>query len=70
MIRWGCALVVAGVLSAFAFLLVTGEYITDGPVLIQFSESHGVHRGDVFVLCGWVAAILSEVALLGTSRRR
>jgi hypothetical protein len=64
------ALVVAGIVSTFAFLLLTGEYINDGPVLLRLSEDHGIHRGDVFIVCGWAAALLSEAGLLLTSGRR
>ncbi|MGY1624179.1 hypothetical protein ACI789_18430 [Geodermatophilus sp. SYSU D00965] len=70
MLRWVFALVVAGILSAFAFLLLTGRYLNDGPVLLAFSEDHGIHRGDVFVVCGWAAALISEVGLLLTAGRR
>ncbi|MGY1635516.1 hypothetical protein ACI78V_02540 [Geodermatophilus sp. SYSU D00742] len=71
MLRWLFALVVAGTLSVFAFLLVTGEYMNDGAVLLRLSEHHGIHRGDVFVVTGWAAALLSEAGLLlGGPRRR
>jgi hypothetical protein len=69
-LRWLFALVVAGYLTVFAFLLVTGEYINDGPILISLTEDHGIHQGDVFITTGWVAAMLSEAGLLFTSRRR
>ncbi|MGK5172089.1 hypothetical protein [Geodermatophilus sp. CPCC 205761] len=70
MLRWLYALVVAGIVSAFAFLLITGKYLNDGPVLFRLSQDHGMHQGDVFVLCGWAAALLSEVGLLGSTRKR
>jgi hypothetical protein len=52
-----CALVVGGTLSAFTFLLLTGNYINDGPVVVAVTESHGVHAGDVFVIAGWAVAM-------------
>ena len=64
MLRWLLAIVIAGILSAFAVLLLTGEYVNDGPVLVALSEGHGIHKGDVFVVTGWAAALLSEVGLL------
>ena len=64
MLRWLLALVVAGVLSAFAVLLLTGEYVNDGPVLVRLGEDRGIHLGDLFVLTGWAAALLSEAGLL------
>ena len=57
MLRWLCALMVGGTLSAFTFLLVTGDYITDGPVLIAVTKSHGLHAGDLFVMAGWAVAM-------------
>lgn len=57
MLRWLCALMVGGTLSAFTFLLVTGDYITDGPVLIAVTRSHGLHAGDLFVMAGWAVAM-------------
>jgi hypothetical protein len=46
--------------SGFAFLLLTGRYINDGPVLVTLSSEHGLHEGDLFVIAGWA---LSMVAL-------
>lgn len=65
--RWLCALVAGGVVSGFAFLLVTGSYINDGPVLLRLSANHGLHAGDVFVILGWFTAMaaLGWLALVG-----
>jgi hypothetical protein len=63
-LRWLFALVIAGIVSAFAVLLLTGQYVNDGPVLVTLSEGRGIHKGDVFVVTGWAAAVLSEVGLL------
>jgi hypothetical protein len=68
-LRWLCALVVGGILSAFTFLLLTGRYINDGPVVIALSESHGLHAGDLFVIAGWVAG-MATLVLLTRSRGR
>ena len=57
MLRWFSAMVVGGILSGFMFLLLTGDYINDGPVVIAVTESHGVHAGDLFVLAGWAVAM-------------
>ncbi|MGY1688908.1 hypothetical protein [Geodermatophilus sp. SYSU D01105] len=70
MLRWLYAVVPAVVLSVFAFLLLTGKYLNDGPVLLRLGEDHGVHRGDIFVVGGWAAALLSEVGLLLAAGRR
>jgi hypothetical protein len=69
-LRWLFAIVIAGILSAFAFLLLTGEYVNDGPVLVALSEEHGIHKGDVFVVTGWTVALLSEAGLLLVGARR
>ncbi len=68
-LRWLLALVIAGIVSAFAFLLLTGDYINEGPVLVTLSEGHGIHEGDVFVVTGWATALLSEAGLLLVGRR-
>jgi hypothetical protein len=63
-IRWLCALVVGAVLSVFAFLLVTGRYINDGPVVITLTRNHGLHVGDLFVIGGWGVAMTALVVLV------
>ncbi|NEK59040.1 hypothetical protein GCU56_14305 [Geodermatophilus sabuli] len=70
MLRWLFALVVAVIVSAFALLLITGQYVNDGPVLVTVSRGHGIHLGDLFIVSGWAAALLSELGLLVTSGRR
>jgi len=62
-LRWLSALIPAGMLTAFAFLLVTGQYLNDGPVLVRLAEDHGLHEGDLFVLAGWLVS-LAVLALL------
>ncbi|MGY1834599.1 hypothetical protein ACI79P_05765 [Blastococcus sp. SYSU DS0510] len=63
MLRWLCASVAGAVVSGFAFLLITGEYSNEGPVLLTLVGSHGVHAGDLFVLAGWAVAVLALVGL-------
>ncbi len=62
-LRWFCAAVAGMVVSGFAFLLVTGRYISDGPVLARLAENHGVHLGDVFVVVGWAVAMVMLAVL-------
>ena len=69
-LRWLFAIVIAGILSAFAVLLLTGEYVNDGPVLVALSEGHGIHKGDIFVVTGWAAALLAVGGLLRAPGRR
>ena len=64
------ALVIVGVLSVFAVLLLTGRYVNQGPVLLRLGEDHGIHAGDVFIVAGWAVALLAEVGLLRAAERR
>jgi hypothetical protein len=49
--------------SGFAFLLLTGRYINDGPVLVTLSSQHGLHEGDLFVIAGWAVSMVALLAL-------
>jgi hypothetical protein len=70
MLRWLCSLVAGGVVSGFAFLLVTGRYINEGPVVATVAPRHGIHAGDVFVAAGWAAAMVAIAWLFVMSRRQ
>jgi hypothetical protein len=70
MVRWGCAAVVAAIVSGFAFLLVTGEYIKEGPTVLTVTRTHGLHAGDVYVVAGWAVAMLAVVVLAAQPGRR
>ncbi len=70
MLRWLFAIVIAGIVSTFALLLLTGEYANDGSVLVRLGEDRGIHEGDVLVLAGWAAAVLSVAGLLVGGRER
>ena len=58
MVRWVGALLTAAVLSGFAFLLLTGDYIREGPVLVTLTETHGIHRGDVGIVSLWTLGMI------------
>jgi hypothetical protein len=68
-IRWLCALLVGTVVSGFAFLLVTGRYLTRGPVIVVVARRHGLHEGDLFVLAGWAFAIIALIVLAAMPQR-
>jgi hypothetical protein len=51
------------VLTAFAFLLLTGRYLNDGAVVVQVTETQGLHQGDLFVIAGWAVAMLCLLVL-------
>ncbi len=69
MLRWLCAVVVGVILTGFTFLLLTGRYINDGPVLITLVQSHGLHAGDLFVIAGWAVGMTALVILARDSDR-
>ena len=69
MLRWTGALVAAVVLSGFALLLVTGHYVDEGPVIATFTQTHGLHQGDLFVLGGWFVGMVG-VATAALAPRR
>ncbi len=69
MVRWLAASTTALVLTGFAFLLVTGEYENEGPVLATVTRTHGLHEGDVFVLAGWLVAMAALAVLVLVPRR-
>ena len=62
------ALVVTGTVTAFALLLLPGEYANEGAVLVGRGEDRVIHEGDVLVLAGWAAALLSAAGLLVEGR--
>ena len=70
MLRRLSALLIAAVLSAFAVLLLTGQYTNEGPVVLSLTATHGVHAGDLFVVLGWAGALVAEVGLLRATGRR
>ncbi|WP_041794876.1 hypothetical protein [Modestobacter italicus] len=72
MFRWVGVLLTAAVMSAFAVLLLTGDYIREGPVLVTLSETHGIHRGDVGIVAFWTLGMIGLLiaALSRPSRTR
>ena len=61
--RPAAALVVAAVLTGFTVLLLHGTYEFEGPVVLEVTASHGLHRGDVVLLAGWLVAMAALVVL-------
>ncbi|WP_369255655.1 hypothetical protein [Geodermatophilus amargosae] len=68
-LSWFFVLVAASVLTAFAVLLLTGEYHNEGPVIAVVATGHGLHRGDLFVLAGWAAGMLALLGVVLAHRR-
>ena len=40
--------------TGFAVALVAGHHPWDGPEVLEISETHGLHLGDLPVLVAWV----------------
>jgi hypothetical protein len=70
MFRWLGALVTAACLSGFALLLIAGQYYNLGPVVVQVSENHGIHRGDVGILAFWAAGMVGLLLATCAGRSR
>ena len=68
--RWVCASVAGFVVTVFAFLLVTGRYSNDGPVLATVVEDRGVHAGDLLVILAWLLALVALAMLTAAAGRR
>lgn len=65
MFRRLTAAVVAVVVTGFAYLLLTGRYPNDGPVLVSLTATHGLHAGDLVVVAGWLVAMAGVTVLTG-----
>ncbi|PWJ55159.1 hypothetical protein SAMN06264364_10480 [Quadrisphaera granulorum] len=66
---WTATAVAVVVLSAFFVLIVSGRVVTEGPVVMVLTRTHGIHVGDLFALAGWGVAVLALVASAMTSSR-
>ena len=66
MLRGTLGLVVAAIMTAFALLLVHGQYVLEGPVVLVLSASRGwgVHLGDLLVAGAWLIAVLALAGLV------
>ncbi|TXR56281.1 hypothetical protein FMM08_09145 [Quadrisphaera setariae] len=54
---WLATAVAVVVLTGFFVLIVSGRVVTEGPVVMVLSRTHGIHLGDLFALGGWCAAV-------------
>ena len=68
MLRWAGAAVAAAAMTGFAFLLLSGQYIREGPVLLSLTETHGIHRGDVGIVAVWALGMLGLLVALRAGR--
>jgi len=62
--------VTALVLSGFAVLLLSGQYVREGPVLVTLTATHGIHRGDLGVAAAWLLGMIGLLAGVLSGRRR
>lgn len=60
--HWLTTAVTSAVLTAFAVLIVSGRVVTEGPVVLVLSRTHGVHLGDLGVLAAWCAGVAAPLA--------
>ena len=65
-LRTAVGLVVAAIVSGFAYLLVRGQYIREGSVVLALSEERGwgIHRGDILIAGGWLVAMIAIATLV------
>ncbi|MGY1779790.1 hypothetical protein [Geodermatophilus sp. SYSU D01036] len=71
MIRRGAALVLVAFATAFVGSLVFLDYPEEGAIVASFSQSHGLHAGDLLLLGGWVLVMALAVVLYrGSGRHR
>ena len=68
--RWLSGILLAAVLSGFAFFLITGDFLGEGPILVNLGDGHGVHKGDLFVVGGWLIGMLAAGFLVAASPAR
>lgn len=70
MFRWAGVLTTAAIMSVFTVLLLTGDYVREGPVLVTLSSEHGIHRGDVGIVSLWTLGMIGLLVVAFTERRR
>lgn len=68
MLRWISALVIAGLLTAAALLLLTGDFPQAGRVVWRPDYGHGFRIGEILVVCGWAVGMVATVVLLRRPR--
>lgn len=61
MLRATVGVIAGAILSAFAYLLIRGQYFKEGPVVLTLSEQHqwGIHRGDILIAGGWLIGMVA-----------
>ena len=66
MLRWTLGLVLAAILTGFTLLLLHGQYVHEGRVVVTLSQSRGwgIHRGDILIAGGWLVGIVALATLL------
>jgi predicted outer membrane lipoprotein len=69
-LRWLLGLIVAAILSVFTALLLHGQYVDMGPVVLRLSTDHGIHRGDILIAGGWLVGLIAVLTLVLDHPRR
>jgi hypothetical protein len=52
--HWAATAVAVLVMTAFAVDIISGRVVTEGPVLLTLSRTHGIHLGDLYVVAAWL----------------
>ncbi|MGQ7297578.1 hypothetical protein [Quadrisphaera sp. KR29] len=66
---WTATALAVVVLSAFLVLVVSGRVVTEGPVVLVLTATHGVHAGDLAALAAWGLAVSALLASALTGQR-
>jgi hypothetical protein len=69
MLRQALVFSAGAFLTAFCLVLIVGHYADEGQIILQFSSSHGVHEGDLFIAAGWALGMVL-LCILGQRRSR
>jgi hypothetical protein len=54
----------------FPALLLHGQYVDMGPVVLPLTADHGIHRGDILVAGGWLVGLIAVLTLVLDHGRR
>jgi hypothetical protein len=57
------AVTVGCFVTAFIVALIVADYPDEGPILVAFSDTHGIHVGDLVLVAVWVMMTAGLVAI-------
>lgn len=68
--REGALLGLAAFVTSFVVSLLVIDYPEEGPVVVVFSQSHGLHEGDLVIIGLWVCVMAGLFGVHKSLRRR